>query len=379
MGYKRQFRVLLGLTVILALIYGLTIVFDPRQSGGRTDSYTWLDPRLRDSVDRIELRGAGGPDDSAGEGPVILLRRNGRWLVPAEGREYPARQSRIDDLLEDLSRRDTYSPRSVSPSSHGRFGLSGDAAGRITLGGGAGLPLLDLLVGSNDAGGGVYLRRAGGNEVRSGEDRFSSYVNSRRKSWYDLRLFPDDGGDRITADLVQRIVVAPPAAGNPVEGNPPEGEAGGRDAAEGDAPASPGTASPDAFPGTGPGVPLVITREQNAWRITAGDRSLGPGDIETSRVDSYIGGILAAAADDFVVPASLPEDASLSLELGDGRVVILRLGPPGGESGQRQALVLGAPGGRGTPSPSGTEPSRGYLLASWVVDRIFREPEYFRK
>jgi hypothetical protein len=373
MGYKQHFRILLGLTAALALVYGLTVVFDPQRNGRRTDTYTWLEPRLRDSVDRIELRGAG--DGSAGA--VVLLRRNGRWLVPAEGREYPARQSRIEDLLEDLSRRDTYSPRSVSPSSHGRFGLAGDAAGRITLGGGAGLPLLDLLVGENDAGGGVYLRRAGNNEVRSGEDRFSSYVNSQRKSWYDLRLFPDDGGDRITADLVQRIVVSPPAAGNSVEGNPPEGDAERRDAAEGEAPAS--STFPDAFPGTGPGVPLVISREQNAWRIAAGDRSLGPQDIETSRVDSYIGGILAAAADDFVVPAPLPEDASVSLELGDGRVVILRLGPPGGESGQRQALVQGAPGGRGTPPPSVTEQPQGYLLASWVVDRIFREPEYFRK
>jgi hypothetical protein len=357
MGYKQRFRFLVGLTVALALVYGLTLLLDPQRSGRRTDAYAWLDPRLRDSVDRIELRGngAGDQDGSAGEGPVILLRRNGRWLALAGGREYPARQSRIDDLLEDLSRRDAYAPRSVSPSSHGRFGLSEEMAGRITLGGGAGLPLLDLLVGGNDAGGGVYLRRTGGNEVRSGEDRFSSYVHSQRTSWYDLRLFPDDEDGRITSDLVQRVIVVPPAAGN---------------SGEGAAGASPGTSS---------GLPLVITRERNAWRINAGDRSLGPEDIETSRVDSYIGGILAAAADDFVVPAPLPEDASVSLELGDGRVVTLRLGPAAGESGQRQGLVLGAAGGREAPSPAGTERPYGYLLASWVVDRIFRGPEYFEK
>jgi hypothetical protein len=367
MGYKLQFRVRLGLTIALALIYGLTLIFDPQRSGRRNDTYTWLDPRLRDSVDRIELRGtsAGGRDVLAEEGPVTLLRRNGRWLaaVEEEGREYPARQSRVEDLLEDLSRRDAYAPRSASPASHERFGLAGEEAGRILLRGGAGLPLLDLLVGDNDAGGGVYLRRAGNNEVRSGEDRLSAYVNGPRSSWYDLRLFPDDGGSRVTAELVQRLTLLPPAAGNPGEE-----EAGGGEAA----------ARPES------GGPVVISREQNGWRIHAGDRSLGPGELETSRVDSYIGGILATAADDFVPlpPVPGPGDAVVTLELGDGRVVTLRLGPAFGESGQRQALVLGAAGGPGgppVPPLPGAESPYGYLLASWAVDRIFREPEYFKK
>jgi hypothetical protein len=348
MVYKQKLRILSCLTAALALVYGLTLVFDPDRSGRRSDAYTWLDPRLRDSVDRIDLKGDPGPGPEQGFSAeaLTLWRRNGRWLVAGDGVEYPARQGKIDDLLDDLSRRDVYPTRSASPSSHERFGLSEAAAGRITLRGGAGLPLLDLLVGKTSTGAEVYLRKAGGSEVRSGKDRFRSYTGSQKKSWYDLRLFPENGDGGIPVDLVQRVTLVPPAAGNP-------GGAGAEN------PSPP---------------PVVISREQNNWRISAGELSLGPADIEKSRVDSYISGILSTTGDDFTSPALPREDGSLSLELGDGRVIVLRLGPPDGDSGQRRGLVLGMAGNR----PSGADNPYGYLLASWAVDRIFREPEYFR-
>jgi hypothetical protein len=343
MVYKQKLRFLSCLTAALALIYGLTLVFDPDRSGRRSDSYAWLDPKLRDSVDRIDLKGETGPDQDLSVEGLTLWRRNGRWLAAGDGVEYPARQGKIDDLLDDLSRRDVYPRRSSSPSSYERFGLSEAVAGRITLRGGAGLPLLDLLVGKTGTGGEVYLRKAGGGEVRSGKGRFGSYTGGQKKSWYDLRLFPEGGDGSIPADLVQRLTLAPPAAGNPggaEAGNPPP--------------------------------PMVISREQGSWRISAGELSLDPADIEKSRVDSYVSGILSAAGDDFSSPALPREDGSLILELGDGRVITLRLGPPEGDSGQRRGLVLGS-------RPSGAENPYGYLLAPWAVDRMFREPGYFKQ
>jgi hypothetical protein len=325
MTYKRKLIVLSSLTAFLALVYGLTLVFDSERSGRRSDAYTWLDPRLRDSVDRIDIQ-VPGPGDSA-EG-LTILRRNGLWQVVRDGREYPARETRVADFLDELSRRDSYPLRSASPSAHEGFGLSEGAASRITVRGGAGLPLLDLLAGKNDAGGEhIFLRKADGNEVRSGRDRISPYLDGRPKSWFDLRLFPESAYGPISVDSVQRLTV--------------QGEAG------------------DSAPA------LVITREQYGWRISAGDLSLGSGDLEKSRVDSYIAGIIDTAGDDFAASPSSLDSRSLSLELSDGRVLNLRLGSPD-ESGRREAAVFGT----GDPV---------YVLASWAVERLFREPEYFRK
>ncbi|MDR1025643.1 MAG: DUF4340 domain-containing protein, partial [Treponema sp.] len=208
------------------------------------------------------------------------------------------------------------------------FGLSEAQASRITLRGGAGLPLLDLLIGSAGAGGSdLYLRRANSNEVRSGGGDLITYIDDEAGSWYNLRLFPESGGDAVTPNLVQRLNLERETT-------------------------------------------MTITREQNTWRIDAGDRSLGPDALERSRVDSYINGILSMTGDDFVPAPSFAEDARLSLELGDGRILTLRLGPPEGDSGQRQALVLG---------PSETTAPYGYMLGPWALDRIFREPEFFMK
>jgi hypothetical protein len=328
MEYKRKLLILSSLTAVLALAYVLTLVFDPERSGRRSDAYVWLDPRLRDSIDRIDIQGAGSPEG------LSLLRRNGSWMAIRDGGEYPAREARINDLLDELSRRDSYPRRSSSPSAYGRFGLDEGQAARITLRGGAGLPLLELLAGNSGAGGDIFLRKAGGGEVRSGKDRLSSYLDGQAGPWFDLRLFPESEGGGMSAESVQRLTIR---------------------AAAGEA---------ETASGVPAATPVLIQRLQNSWQINAGDLVLEPEDIEKTRVDSYIAGILNTAGDDFEGSGLPPETASLSLELDDGRVLNLRLGPAG-DSGRRQAAVSGSP--------------YVYVLASWAVDRLFREPEYFRR
>jgi hypothetical protein len=324
MEYRRKLIILSSLTAVLALAYVLSLVFDPERSGRRSDAHVWLDLRLRDSVDRIDIREAG---DSAEA--LSLLRRNGKWLALRDGAEYPARETKIDDLLDELSRWDSYPRRSSSPPAQGRFGLEEARAARITLRGGAGLPLLDLLAGNSGPGGDIFLRKAGNDEVRSGKDRLSSYLDAQARSWFDLRLFPEGENDSVTAESVQRLTVRAEGGG---PGNPAE--------------------------------PVAISRLQNSWRITAGDLVLEPEDIEKTRVDSYISGIINTAGDDFASSGPPPASASLSLELADGRVLDLRLGPAG-EEGQRLAAVSDGP--------------YVYTLASWAAERLFREPEYFRR
>ncbi|MDR0731040.1 MAG: DUF4340 domain-containing protein [Treponema sp.] len=340
MRYRQKITVLSCLAAALACVYILTLVFDPERSGRRSDAYAWLDPRLRDSVDRIDFNGG---ESGRGLGSLSLLRRNGRWVALRDGLEYPAREARVDELLDLLSRRASYPRRSDSSAGHGLFGLSETAASRITLRGGAGLPLLDLLIGRSDSGGGsLYMRKAEGAEVRSGDGGLSAYIDNEPGAWYNLRLFPETGEGRVTLDSVQRLTVFLPAQ------------------------ASQGTRTE--------GLTMLISRAGNGWRIDAGDRSPDPGDIDKSRVDSYISGILAATGDDFVPPPVPSGEQALILELGDGRVLSLRLGPPGDDQ-RREAWIFGPREGRA----GAVEPGYGYALAAWTLDRIFRPPEYFKK
>jgi hypothetical protein len=105
---------------------------------------------------------------------------------------------------------------------------------------------------------------------------------------------------------------------------------------------------------------MTITREQNSWQVTGGD-SLGPGDIDKSRVDSYVSSVINTAGDDFISYPGPLNDGQLMLELGDGQVLVLRFGPAD-EENRRPAALSGLV----------------YQVSSWALERIFREAEYFR-
>ncbi|MDR1636014.1 MAG: DUF4340 domain-containing protein [Treponema sp.] len=310
MAYRRKLLILSSLTLLLSLVYILSLIFDPQRSLSRAAAYAWLDGRLLDQADRVLIRKAGLT--------VNLLRRNDAWLVSRQGNEYPARQLRVEDLLAALSRRASYPVRAASASSHRQFGLE-EGISRITVGGGAGLPLLDLLLGKGGTTGReIYLRKANSDQVRSGEDVFTAYTESPLSSWYDLRLFPDgpEAGD------VQRLTVYPPAGG-------------------------------------GEGRGYAFTRSGTGWNLRGLD--LEP---DNSRVESYIRGILSAQGEDFLpppVPEPFPEAGRLVLELGNGTVLTLSLGE--GEPDRYIAKVSGSP--------------HLYALADWTVERLFRDAGYF--
>jgi hypothetical protein len=341
MRYRQKQLSLIILTGLLALIYAATLIFSSERMNSRSSAYVWLESRWVDQVDRIEL---------TREETITLLRRNALWYAEYGGVEYPARQSRVEDLLRLLSTRDLYPLRGASASSHEALGL-GAGASRIVLRGGAGnFPLLDLLVGGRDATGrDVYLRKNKQTEVRSGEDRFSGYLSGSRTAWYNLRLFPAEG---LEPDLVQRITVIPPP-------DPPG--------------TAPGEASGPA-PGTAAAAPLVLTRSAGGWTLGGGSGAArSGGELEVPRVDSYLRGILDAEGEDYttVLKAEDPvfNEGRILLELGDGSSRTIRFGPmvpyefAGSTLSRRTAVVSGSP--------------HVYILAEWTVARIIRDAAYF--
>jgi hypothetical protein len=335
-AYKKKLYLLSGIVGLLAIVYALTRVFDPERVGERTATFTWLDPKFRDQIDVLEIHGP--------EADIKLLRRNGAWFVAAGTAEYPARQARIDDFLGILTRRGAWPVQASSggaSSAHERLGLTEALASRITLRGGAGLPLLDLLVGNGDlTGRNIYLRKAGQNEVRSGEDQLSGYIAGSRSSWYKLRLFPDSEDGSLDVDIVQRLSVYFPAE----------------------------TAIDD---------PLIFTRAREGWSISGAAVTA----VDKNKVDTYIRFILNAEGEDFIsADAAVVStgEGRVVLELGDGSIRGIRIGQAEGESNQWYAVVSG-----GEPRLSASAANSGspyvYALASWSADRIFRDASSFEK
>ena len=315
MGNKKAL-VLGSLVLVLLLIYGATWIFDSERSYARNAAFAWIDQDLLFQADGIQISGLRGSTE--------LKRKRGLWVIEEAGRDYPVKQLRVEDFFSGLSRRGVYPVRASSAGAAERLGLSEGSASRIIIRGGAGLPLLDLLLGRGDATGReIYLRQAGRNEVRSGEDRFTQYLDSPRNSWYDLRLFPGSSAPGI--NTVQRVRVS-------------------------------------AFEGTGA---YTISRNNAAWSFE-GEEEI---TVDTQKAESWIRAILDAEGEDFA-PLSgeaEPGDGRITLELGDGSVRTLLVGPPD-EEGRRGALL--------TPV---AQDSLAYSLAAWTVTRLFREPEYFRK
>lgn len=316
MTFRKKAVVLSALAAALALVYILTLVFDPQRESRL--AFAWLDPSLLGMADGIEIYGTGGR--------IVLNRINNIWVFSDPGpdgsqRDLPVKQARVEDFLSVLSRKNIYPPRAASVEARDKLGLGEGSASRILVRGGKGLPLLDLLVGAADAlGREVYLKRADKNEIYSGEDHFTLYTESKPGSWYDLRLFPPAA----TVEAVQQADVTLPGD-----------EAAG----------------PSAF---------TLRRSAKGW-IIPGNESV---DLDTSRVDSWLRSVLEAEGEDFASQPPAVVEGSITLRMGDGTAKTLQVGPPDEEK-RRSAVISGS--------------SLVYLIPELTLSRLFREDSYFLK
>ncbi|MDR0719699.1 MAG: DUF4340 domain-containing protein, partial [Treponema sp.] len=290
------------LIVVMILVLAGSFVFDPERQAARNSVYVWLDGAFADEADVLEIKGA--------KGQLILNRKNNVWVIRQDGLDYPVKHGRVEDLFDMLSRRLSYPLRSRSEAALPRLGLVEDRASRITVRGGAGQPLLDLLIGFGDASGSdVYLRRAGSNEARSGEDLFTAFTESEKASWFDLRLFPN-----LETDSVQRIKVFPLKA---------EDE------------------------------PFSLSRSGTGW-IMENSSSL----VDTRSVTSWLRTIADSEGQDFVAGPGDPDFGvgSIVLEMGNGSSRTLKAGELTEENTRNAKL---------------SDTAYVYSLSEWAVNRIF--------
>jgi hypothetical protein len=307
--YDKKIAVLAGSAVILALVYILTLFYDPERVASRNSAFTWLPGEARDLADRVEII-------RPGEEKFVLIRKSGSWFAGLGAEQVPVKQGRIDDLFRILTGRGAFPRLGSSASSHAELGLSPEQAIRLVVWGGtAAQPLLDLLVGADDsAGREVYLRKNGENEYRSGDRLIKTYADGEKRAWYDLRLFNEN-----SADLVQRIKVSPFK----------EGE-GSED--------------------------FTLVKSGQGWNFEGGSAA-PPADA----VDTWLRNLFDIQGDDFLSredSASLVFNAAvINLELGNSSVITVQAARE--NSGQWPVMVSGS--------------SYIYLLSQPAFRRLFRE------
>ena len=315
MIYRKKAGLLLALVVVLTIVYVLSIVFDP--ANRQSKAFAWLDTQLINMADRIEVYGINGD--------VELVRKNNVWF---SADEKPVKQGRVNDLFVALSKKQAYPERASSSEARGRLGLNAENASRIVVKGGAGLPLLDLLVGNGDAlKKEIYLRRAESNTIYSGDDLFSYFTDANPSTWYDYHLFLEDpsksdfllgpGFSRI--DSVQRVEIKTP----------------GKD-------------------------PYSFTRNGTAWTITPSVNE----PLDGFLIDSWLRTVLEAAADSFGTIAPETIEANITLWFGDGSVKTIEAGPEDSENFRNLKI---------SDSPY------IYKISEWNFARLFREINYFFK
>jgi len=312
--YKKKVLILSSLVAVLALIYILTFVFDSENK--RSAAFAWLDPSLFVMADGIEIYGP--------ESRTVLKRRSGTWFVSGDSGEFPVKQERVDDLFDLLSRKANYPVRASSSEGINRLALTEESASRITVRGGAGLPLLDLLIGNADAlGREVYLRRAPWNQIYSAEDSFSYFINLKANSWYDLRLFP------LAADLAGR--------------------------------SSPAELSVDSIQQAEVSFPdeaYILRRSGRGWIIPGAENAA----LDANRVEAFLKRLLEAEADSFTANAPETIEGRITLQFWNGSTRSLQTGPLT-EEGNRSATVSGS--------------SYFYVLSERTFSNLFRASSYY--
>jgi hypothetical protein len=287
MTYKKRLIFLGSLIGVLIVTYIVSIIITS-DIGSKSSSYVWLDSKSAGKIIKIAIKD--------NENEYELRKINSQWFTSHNGIEFPAKQLRVEDLIKILTTRSAWTVRSTSVSMHERFGLE-QSASRITIYGET--VLLDLFAGNEDVfKNEIYLRKAGQNEVRAGDNAIKSYISSPVSSWYNLRLISESENGSIDLSSVQRLSVYTPQETQ------------------------------------------VFSRKNRKWEIS-GIKVEKP---DQSIIDNYIRQVLTVEGDNFEDSVkgddSMFDTTSMSFELGNGRIIIIRFSPAD-ESGGRFANVSG--------------------------------------
>jgi hypothetical protein len=311
MTYKNKLICLFSLIGILVLIYIASFVFSYEMGTTRSAFYTWLDFRSAENATRIVISSEGQE--------IEIEKRDNQWFIIHGLVEYPARQARIDDFLRIFTARSVWPVRTSNPSSHERFGLA-EGACRVTIYSGNST-IFDLMVGNDDImGNELFLRKAGQNEVRSGDNSIRAYISGQMISWYNLRLIPESDGGNVDVTNIQRLTVFK------------ENET------------------------------QIFSRANRRWEVSG----ITVENPDMNAIENFISFVLNAEGESFLDPVYaddlLFDYARFVIEFGNGRIITIRISEFD-DVHKRYAQVSNS--------------SHTYIIPLWVSVRLFRDAESF--
>jgi hypothetical protein len=309
---------LLSIIGVLAIVYGLTIIFDPDRTATREATFSWIDNKVAETITKVELTTKDKPT-------VVLVKNDEQWFVNTNGKEYPAKGARVEDFLKIFTTRGVFPVRAKTSKAHESLGITEDQATQVAFYlKNKEQPVLEILIGNTDVTGkSVYLRFKGDDEVRSGEDTITYYMNGSLQEWYDLRLFPVEGKGAVITENIQRVSIQ--RSKQPA---------------------------------------LILRRDKNTSWIVEGDPGV---TIDAKKVESYLQDIIGAEGDDFTEhPVSETVDATtiIILELSDGRSKRVTI-QQDSTNKKYWATVTDTP--------------YMYVLPEWTVNRLVKDIDYFKE
>lgn len=314
MTYKNRFIFLVSIITLLALAYTASYVFSPERRSAKSASFIWLETKIAAKTSKIVI--------NTEVQTIELLKQNNLWFVSSNGNLYPANMARIEDFIGIFTARSAWPVRSSGASLHERFGLNEDTASRVTIYG-ENTVLLDVLCGKNDTmGHEIFLRKYAGNEVRSGSDSISLYIDGPVDYWFNLALIPKSADGKPDINSVQRLTV---------------------------------------YNGT---ETQVFSRKNREWAVSG----INVENPDQNKIENYVRIVLDTEGDDFIDSVFADNyvfgKSRVVFEFGDGRVVTIQISEPDGT-------------GRCLVQVTGSE--YFYSVPAWASMRIFRDAASFEK
>ncbi len=199
-AYRKKVLILSVILGVLAVAYGLGVVFSPASVRQRESTQPLYAALKADAVQEIRIEE---------KGKAVSLKREGKeWSLQLDGTSYPALADRVEALLEAVAKLKRARVVSGNPQTWASFEVSKENARHLVMKDAAGKAVVDLYIGKAGAAGqGDYMRREGADEVVQ-TDRALRYTATLEDDfWSDLRLLPRDlqGGDLIRVDVRSRV------------------------------------------------------------------------------------------------------------------------------------------------------------------------------
>ena len=185
MKFKNKIVTLSSIIAVLSLIYMLGVIFSSEKMSEKRSKELLFNQKLQDQVSMISI--------STEDGIADIVRKGGNWFISIDSEEYPASESKIDNMVDSVFSLTRYQVIGDDSKYWKKFDLEDDKARTVTLKGENGKELLSLFVGkSGPAERGEYIRTSLSQEVFLTDASIQRYFLRDKNYWCNLRILPEE-------------------------------------------------------------------------------------------------------------------------------------------------------------------------------------------